>query len=588
MAILGTTRLKVANGSASVKKLWNGRFRLEFLCEPSSGNADWYHENIGGILPDFAANQSDFFGSGLGEDWSAVPESLYPDMVCVEANYSYIPSLGGKRVQLAYETLTASWVEEKDEDIDYELNGLKRVSRTFVALPDTVYANVIGTTTIISGGTTLYLASFKIEKTDAKWELSEVWVEAGTLSVKTRLMNEGVKETTYTYLINEGTVIGDVISRDIGNFEGLQTITVSVLTSRDGTTLTDGGVAKLNYEYQQLVPFTFPGVVDLIRLQNHIFPAVRSPVEAKVKADVLIYYQSSPTIEDSDYLLDLAIGIWNPSEWCQKISTIDSFVSDTGAVQPAYFNAQGIRGCRTRSSITVNGDSGVELRGYQEQITPENLRLEETTDTENGKSVYRQVFDYSYDVTRTYFRNSSGVQTFRGPFQVKGTYTVEMKWTGSQWQITYADVIIDRTRTDAVSGDLNFTYSIRAGDWLGTYSNVSASTSGTLLTATGGGAEPSDATWIGITVDASSNKESLAALSLPANSGFGISQTGFWIEGRNVDNGASGKITISGGPDNPLGKRYVLDVSLKKAFEDINGNITWMKQVVVANVNPVT
>ncbi len=161
MAILGTTRLKVANGSASVEKLWNGRFRLEFLCEPSSGNADWYHENIGGILPDFAANQSDFFGSGLGEDWSAVPESLYPDMVCVEANYSYIPSLGGKRVQLAYETLTASWVEEKDNDIDYELNGLKRVSRAFVALPGTAYTYIVGTTTITSDGTTLYLASFK-------------------------------------------------------------------------------------------------------------------------------------------------------------------------------------------------------------------------------------------------------------------------------------------------------------------------------------------------------------------------------------------------------------------------------------------
>ena len=227
MAILGTTRLKVANGSASVEKLWNGRFRLEFLCEPSSGNADWYHENIGGILPDFAANQSDFFGSGLGEDWSAVPESLYPDMVCVEANYSYIPSLGGKRVQLAYETLTASWVEEKDEDIDYELNGLKRVSRAFVALPGTAYTYIVGTTTITSDGTTLYLASFKIEKTDAKWELSEVWVEAGVLSrsIQTKSNGKLIIETVEA-LVETPTAntVGAVqIGNDVSNVEGIQT-----------------------------------------------------------------------------------------------------------------------------------------------------------------------------------------------------------------------------------------------------------------------------------------------------------------------------------------------------------------------------
>jgi hypothetical protein len=59
---------------------------------------------------------------------------------------------------------------------------LKRVSRTFVALPDTAYDKVVGTSTIDSSGTTLYLGSFKIEETDAKWSLSEAWFEAGELS----------------------------------------------------------------------------------------------------------------------------------------------------------------------------------------------------------------------------------------------------------------------------------------------------------------------------------------------------------------------------------------------------------------------
>ena len=103
-------------------------------------------------------------------------------MRLVLAEYPYNVRAGKHYVKLTYETLTSSWVEEKDEDTDYELNGLKRVLRTFVALPDTAYDKVVGTSTIDSNGTTLYLGSFKIEETDAKWSLSEVWLEAGELS----------------------------------------------------------------------------------------------------------------------------------------------------------------------------------------------------------------------------------------------------------------------------------------------------------------------------------------------------------------------------------------------------------------------
>jgi hypothetical protein len=182
MANQGSIRLKVTNDAPAIEKLWNGRFKLEFLCDNNSPKEDWYYDNISSILPDYGILQDTNFGSGVSEDWEAIPASVYPDMRLVETEYVYIPSIGDKRVKLTYETLTASWVEEKDEDTDYELNGLKRVSRTFVALPDTAYDKVVGTSTIDSNGTTLYLGSFKIEETDAKWSLSEVWLEAGELS----------------------------------------------------------------------------------------------------------------------------------------------------------------------------------------------------------------------------------------------------------------------------------------------------------------------------------------------------------------------------------------------------------------------
>ena len=182
MSNQGTIRLKVTNGAPAIEKLWNGRFKLEFFCDNNSPKEDWYYENVSALLPDYGILQTTNFGSGVSEDWEAIPDSVYPDMRLVLAEYPYNVRAGKHYVKLTYETLTASWVEEKDEDTDYELNGLKRVSRTFVALPDTAYDKVVGTSTIDSDGTTLYLGGFKIEETDAKWSLSEIWLEAGELS----------------------------------------------------------------------------------------------------------------------------------------------------------------------------------------------------------------------------------------------------------------------------------------------------------------------------------------------------------------------------------------------------------------------
>ena len=179
MATQGQDKLVVVDGMPAVTKLWNGRFRLEFFCKPSDKNEGWYSDNIAKWLPEFGTLQGADF---TGEGWETLDGEEYPNMCLVETEVPYIPPSESHLVKLTYETLTGSWVEEKDEDIDYELNGLKRVTRTFVALPETAYAKVVGTDTIDSDGTTLSLGSFSIKKTDAKWELTETWLESGELS----------------------------------------------------------------------------------------------------------------------------------------------------------------------------------------------------------------------------------------------------------------------------------------------------------------------------------------------------------------------------------------------------------------------
>ena len=224
MSNQGTIRLKVTNGAPSVEKLWNGRFKLEFFCDNNSPKEDWYYDNISSILPDYGILQETNFGSGVSEDWEAIPDSVYPDMRLVETEYVFIPSMGDKRVKLTYETLTAYWVEEKSEDTDRELNGLKRVSRTFVALPGTAHDKAVGASTTNSDGTTLYLGSFKVEKTEAKWKLTEVWLEAGTLSETLDNVGSQKAKVIETIGADPATPSGySLASKQESDFEGFQT-----------------------------------------------------------------------------------------------------------------------------------------------------------------------------------------------------------------------------------------------------------------------------------------------------------------------------------------------------------------------------
>jgi hypothetical protein len=224
MSNQGTIRLKVTNGAPAIEKLWNGRFKLEFFCDNNSPKEDWYYENVSALLPEYGILQTTNFGSGVSEDWEAIPDSVYPDMRLVLAEYPYNVRAGKHYVKLTYETLTASWVEEKSEDTDYELNGLKRVSRTFVALPGTTYDKVVGTNTINSDGTTLYLGSFKIEKTEAKWKLTEVWLEAGTLSETLDNVGSQRAKVIETIGADPATPSGySLASKQESDFEGFQT-----------------------------------------------------------------------------------------------------------------------------------------------------------------------------------------------------------------------------------------------------------------------------------------------------------------------------------------------------------------------------
>jgi hypothetical protein len=165
-------------------------------------------------------------------------------MRLVEAETQFVPQAGTHYVRLAYETLTASYVAEKDEDIDFGLNGLQRVTRTFVALPDAPYTKVVGVDTITSGGDTLYLGNYSIKKTDAKWELTEVWLEGGVLSRSEDKVGSQLAIVIESLNDVPSTPSGYVLAKtDVSEVEGIPTNRYTFLKSsilRIDTSLTGG------------------------------------------------------------------------------------------------------------------------------------------------------------------------------------------------------------------------------------------------------------------------------------------------------------------------------------------------------------
>jgi hypothetical protein len=194
MANLGTDRLNIVNDQPSVEQLWNGRFRLEFYLDNDGKKEDWFADNIGNILPPFGTLQASEFGLG---HWEARDGEAYDNMICVKAETEYVPAAQATYVKLSYETISDIFVQEKDDDTDTELNGLRRVTRDLIGTVGLDYAEVVGTSTITSDGITLTLGSIAIDDTDAYRKVKEVWLESGELS-RTDNFEDGKESITIT------------------------------------------------------------------------------------------------------------------------------------------------------------------------------------------------------------------------------------------------------------------------------------------------------------------------------------------------------------------------------------------------------
>ncbi len=274
---------------------------------------------------------------------------------------------------------TSAFEYQLDESFteDRELNGLKRISLLELSASDFT-AQTVGVVSSTAPTSGLFLGSQVIDNGGAIKVRESNWFEAGTLSVSTRNLAEGVKEVTTVFLITEGTTVGPVTARNTSNFEGLKTISVTTMQDKAGNPLgTDGSTPV--HSFETFSNFSYPGIFSIVEASgsgggdNYLSVSLnldKPPVQSKVRSTAYVFFTTTSTIEESDYKYDSASGLWGPNDW----GSFSLFAF--GAQQARQFNtSKALRGYRTGSSgntVSISG-GGTESFYFQE-----SKRLEDT------------------------------------------------------------------------------------------------------------------------------------------------------------------------------------------------------------------
>ena len=350
-----TNRLKLI-GTPAVEQLQNGRYQLTVNCTTMNSREDWYSSNKARIFPDFGSLESaemsiDGLAPRTGE--------AYTDMRLVSVQSStqgdqYI-------VTLVYQTLGATFVQVKDDTIDLELNGLRRVTRTSIAqagtdIPDDdkdVGVDYIDHQIDAETAVRCFLASYKVDDTDSYREFERTYIQAGTLSVSTKNLSEGVKQVTTVFLVTEGTTVGPVTSRSTNNFQGLKTITVTTMQDKNGNPLGTAGTTPV-HSFEVFSNFTYPGLFEVTkekiadgRIANIAIELTKSPAQSKVRSTVYVFFTTTSTIESSDYTYESASGLWSPNDW----GAVSVAAAGKNVAQKGQFNtSKAFRGYRSSTN----------------------------------------------------------------------------------------------------------------------------------------------------------------------------------------------------------------------------------------------
>ena len=352
----------ILGDAPEIQRLFGGRVRVIVRCLFTDRITGWYASNIGSRWGDFGSlMDAEIFVDGESKGWGSLEGLAYDDARLIGMEAKYLTS-GEYITEFTYETLTDAYVQETAEKIDYELNGLRRITRTLIAIENTDYTKQVGVdslshTALGMGTETLYLASISEVAKDPDeagfTRIQEVWLQPGVIREATRLNEDGTKEVSITSWYDKPTPAGIVTDTINDNVEGFDVWTVAAIQSWAGGDPTVG--TALTYEAYS--NFQYPGIaqakVDVVggspAYNTDLSPPVAPP--NGVLSTVEVSFQTSGTIGTLPYTL------WNPSQWATMNATWLTLRG--GTVNEPTSRNQGLVGYRTGTTdtLTYNGAS---------------------------------------------------------------------------------------------------------------------------------------------------------------------------------------------------------------------------------------
>ena len=222
-----TQRLQIYGEKPEVTKLFGDRYRMVVRCKAARDTEAWYNANKDQIFASFGTLYSAQM-SVEGID-PRVGEA-YPDMCLVSNSASYTQT-GEYIISFVYETLTATWTKEQDDEITSTDNGLRVLQRSEVAAIDTAAPydeDDVGVATITDADKTLYLASFQDQTgAESNAQVGRVvtrWAEAGILSRTEDFVGSQDSLVIEAIGPDPSTPLGfSLASKQESNYEGFQT-----------------------------------------------------------------------------------------------------------------------------------------------------------------------------------------------------------------------------------------------------------------------------------------------------------------------------------------------------------------------------
>ena len=261
---------------------------------------------------------------------------------------------GGDRKEIeiisVWETLTGTLVDADKPKVDYDLNGLKRITHTLIGLPDidmSTYDFVVGVSEHATGGPVL--AQFKDDTDDAATKITAVYLQPGVVS-KSRRAGEIAGTTANTWQVFHSdpeplmiTALGTIVvtADDDSNVQGYPTRSVTALS---------GGVTGVKFTYPAPVEVTTPGIITLATIEitaggltgtDAVIRAV-PPRKKTVTATVTISIVSSPpsTVANAYNLENISCSVTNTrATFSYKGSDVYTTTNGTNSTAVAKYGA---------------------------------------------------------------------------------------------------------------------------------------------------------------------------------------------------------------------------------------------------------